>query len=264
MSVLVERFDAFAGGLWLTFQLCLLSATGALILGTLAAVMRISPVPPLRFLGTAYVTVFRNVPLTIVFFFAAFGLPALGSNASFLQIPGLTSVFSRLGIELPYFRFAVIALSLYTGAFVCEALRSGVNAVSPGQAEAARAIGLTFTQNLRYVVVPQAWKAAIVPLGSVIIAMLKNSAIAGFFGVVGDLTSNGYNLVTQEQQPVIPTFIGIALGFLLMTVPLGLLLDQVERSRDGGPRWRRTPGRGQQPPVATGVGGGAADGGGAA
>lgn len=231
MSVLVDRFDVFAGGFWLTLQLCILAAIGALLLGTIAAVMRISPVPPLRWLGTAYVTVFRNVPLTIVFFFSAFGLPALGSNADFLRIPGLTSLFHRLGIDLPYFRFAIIALSLYTGAFVCEALRSGVNAVPPGQAEAARAIGLTFTQNLRYVVLPQAWKAAIVPLGSVIIAMLKNSALAGFFGVVGDLSNSGYDMITQDQEPVIPTMIGIAVGFLVMTVPLGLLLDWVERRR---------------------------------
>jgi glutamate transport system permease protein len=231
VSVLVDRFDVFAGGFWLTLQLCILAAIGALLLGTIAAVMRISPVPPLRWLGTAYVTVFRNVPLTIVFFFSAFGLPALGSNADFLRIPGLTSLFNRLGIDLPYFRFAIIALSLYTGAFVCEALRSGVNAVPPGQAEAARAIGLTFTQNLRYVVLPQAWKAAIVPLGSVIIAMLKNSALAGFFGVVGDLSNSGYDMITQDQEPVIPTMIGIAVGFLVMTVPLGLLLDWVERRR---------------------------------
>jgi glutamate transport system permease protein len=231
VSVLVDQFGDFAGGLWLTLQLCVLAAIGALLLGTIVAVMRISPLPPLRWLGTAYVTVFRNVPLTIVFFFSAFGLPTLGSNADFLRIPGLTSVFSRLGIDLPYFRFAIIALTLYTGAFVCEALRSGVNAVPPGQAEAARAIGLTFTQNLRHVVLPQAFRAAIVPLGSVIIAMLKNSAIAGFFGVVGDLSNTGYDMVTQDQEPVIPTMIGVTIGFLIMTVPLGLLLDWVERRR---------------------------------
>ncbi len=231
MSVLVDQFDVFAGGLWLTLQLCVLAAIGALLLGTIAAVMRISPLPPLRWVGTAYVTVFRNAPLTIIWFFSAFGLPELGSNADFLRIPGLTSVFSRLGIDLPYFRFAVIALSLYTGAFVCEALRSGINAVPPGQAEAARAIGLTFGQNIRYVVLPQAWRAAIVPLGSAIIAMVKNSALAGFFGVVGDLTNSGYDMIVQDQEPVIPTLIGIVIGFLVITVPLGLLLDRVERRR---------------------------------
>jgi glutamate transport system permease protein len=231
VSVLVDHLDVFASGLWLTFQLCLLSAIGALILGTIVAVMRISPIPPLRWVGTAYVTVFRNCPLTIVFFFAAFGLPALGSNGDFLRIPGLTTLFTRLGVDIPYFRFAIIALSVYTGAFVCEAIRSGINAVPPGQAEAARAIGLTFTQNLRFVVLPQAWKAAIVPLGSVIIAMIKNSALAGFFGLVGDLSNSGVNLTSALGEPIIPVFIGVSIGFLIMTAPLGILLDRIERRR---------------------------------
>ncbi len=231
MSPVLDNLDVFVGGFWLTLQLCILSAIGAVILGTIAAVMRISPIPPLRWLGTAYVTVFRNVPLTIVFFFAAFGLPVLGSNADFLRIPGLSSVFSRLGIDLPYFRFAIIALVLYTGAFICEALRSGINAVPQGQAEAGRSIGLTFGQNLRLVVLPQAWQAAVVPLGSVIIAMIKNSAIAGFFGVVGDLTNSGYDLITARTQPAIPILIGISLFFLVLTVPLGVLLNRVERKR---------------------------------
>ncbi len=231
MSTVFEHLDVFVGGFWLTLQLCLLSAIGALVIGTLVAVMRISPVPPLRAVGTAYVTVFRNVPLTIVFFFSAFGLPALGSNADFLRIPGLSSLFTRLGIDLPYFRFAIIALALYTGAFVCEALRAGVNAVPAGQAEAARAIGLTFGQNLRFVVLPQAWKAAVVPMGSVIIAMIKNSALAGFFGVVGDLSNSGYALITVQGEPTIPIMLGISAFFLIMTVPLGVLLDRIEKRR---------------------------------
>jgi glutamate transport system permease protein len=228
MSVVFDNIDLFAKGFWLTLQLCILAAIGALVVGTLVAVLRISPVPPLRALGTAYVTVFRNSPLTIVFFVTAFGLPVLGSNADFLNIPGLNLVFTRLD-GLPYFRFAALALSLYTGAFVCEAIRSGINAVPPGQAEAARAIGLTFTQNLRFVVLPQAWRAATVPLGSVIIAMIKNSALAGFFGVLGDLSQTGYDLVIQQGEAVLPVFIGISVGFLILTMPLGLALDQFER-----------------------------------
>ncbi|MFC4105251.1 amino acid ABC transporter permease [Micromonospora zhanjiangensis] len=229
MSVLIDRFDVFAGGFWLTLQLCVLAAIGALILGAVVAVLRISPVPPLRAVGTAYVTVFRNVPLTVVMFMAAFGLPALGSNADFLRIPGLDLPFKRLGTDLPYFRFAVIALVMYTAAFVCEALRSGVNAVSPGQAEAARSLGLTFGQNLRHVVLPQAWKAAVVPLGSVIIAMIKNSALAGFFGVVGDLAQSADQLTSAEGNAFVPVAIGISIGYLIMTVPLGALLDRLEK-----------------------------------
>ncbi len=194
MGILVDRFDVFASGFWLTLQLCLLSGLGALLIGTVVAIMRVSPLAPLRAAGTAYVTVFRNIPLTVVFFFTAFGLPQLGSNADILDVPGLDLVFTRLGLDLPYFRFAILALSLYTGAFVCEALRSGVNAVPSGQAEAARSLGMTFAQNLRFVILPQAWGYAIVPVGSVIIAMLKNSALAGFFGVTGDLSSSADTL----------------------------------------------------------------------
>ncbi|BEL11904.1 amino acid ABC transporter permease [Actinoplanes sichuanensis] len=229
MSVLVDKFDVFAGGFWLTLQICVLAAIGALILGAVVAVLRISPVPPLRALGTAYVTIFRNMPLTVVMFFAAFALPALGSNADFLRIPGLDVVFTRLSTDLPYFRFALIALTLYTAAFVCEALRSGINAVPPGQAEAARSLGLTFGQNLRYVVLPQSWKASIVPLGSVIIAMIKNSALIGFFGVVGDLSQSADQLTSAEGYAFIPVAIGISIGYLIMTVPLGALLDRIER-----------------------------------
>ncbi|WP_020523501.1 amino acid ABC transporter permease [Catelliglobosispora koreensis] len=235
MNVLWEQFPVFRDGFLLTFQLSFLSAIGALLVGTLVAVLRISPVPPLRWLGTSYVNLFRNIPLTAVFVFVVVGLPLLGSSADFLKIPGLDQIFTRLGIDLPYFRFSIIALSLYTAAFVCEALRSGINAVPSGQAEAARSIGLTFTQNLRFIVLPQAWRAAIVPLGSVIIAMIKNSAIAGFMGLYGDLSSRGQELVSAGVNgvtyPLIPVFIAISLGFLIMTVPLGLLLDRIEKNR---------------------------------
>ena len=231
MNVLLDKFEAFASGFWLTFQLCVLAAIGALVLGTFVAVLRISPLPPLRAVGTAYVTVFRNVPLTVVLFFTAFGLPAVGSNADLLKIPVLDSIFTRLGTDLPYFRFAVIGLVVYTAAFVCEAVRAGINAVPTGQAEAARSLGLTFSQNLRYVILPQAWKAAIVPLGSVIIAMIKNSALAGFFGVVGDLAQTADQLTSAEGEPFIPVAVGVSIGYLIMTVPLGLLLDRLEKRR---------------------------------
>ncbi len=232
MDVLVDNWRVFASGFLVTFQICVLSAAGALVIGTLVAAMRISPVAPLRWVGTAYVTIFRNLPLTIVFFMTGAAFAELGApNAGFLKIPGLSSVFTRLGIELPYFRFAIVALGVYTAAFVCEALRSGVNAVPAGQAEAARSLGLTFTQNLRYIVLPQARKAAVVPLGTVLIAMIKNSALAGAFGVTGELFSSGSTLTSAGGYPIVPVFIGISLGFLVLTVPLGLLLDRLEKRR---------------------------------
>lgn len=238
--MVIENRGLFISGFVLTFQLCVLAAAGALLLGTVLAVMRISPLPPLRWLGTSYVNVFRNVPLTVVFFVVVFGLPTIGMQANFLRIPGLDAFFPRVGFDLPYFRMSILALMLYTAAFVCEALRSGVNAVPPGQAEAARAIGLTFGQNLRHVVLPQAWKAAVVPLGSVLIAMIKNSALAGFFGLTGDLAATFQRLVSAGGAAAIPVFLGVTVGFLVLTVPLGLLLDQVEKRSHLGARAGRT------------------------
>jgi glutamate transport system permease protein len=230
MDVLVTYFSDFWHGFLITFQICVLAAVGALVLGTLIAVLRISPLPPLRAVGTAYVTVFRNMPLTVVFTFATVALPHLGSNADFLRISWLTGLIKPLGTDLPYFRFAIIALVLYTAAFVCEAMRSGVNAVPMGQAEAARSLGLTFGQNLRHVVLPQAWRYAIVPLGSVIIAMIKNSALAGVFGVLGDLFFVADDL-TARGIATIPVFFGVSIGYLVMTAPMGLLLDLIEKRR---------------------------------
>jgi glutamate transport system permease protein len=152
------------------------------------------------------------------------------NEASFLNIPGFNALIPQLDNN-PFFRFALIALVLYTAAFVCEALRSGINAVSAGQSEAARSLGLTFVQNLRHVVLPQAWKFAVVPIGSVIIAMTKNSAIAGAFGVGGDLMAVSDNLISQEGLDATPVFLGLSAGYLLLTIPMGLLLDAVERRR---------------------------------
>lgn len=231
----------FIDGFLVTFQLCLLSAVGALILGALIAALRISPIRPLRGIGTAYVTVFRNVPLTVVFFFFAFGFPKLDqenelfTHATFLKIPLLSSLLQPLGMDVPFFRFAVLSLTMYTAAFVCEAFRAGVNAVSAGQAEAARSLGLTFTQNVRHIIFPQAWKYAIVPLGSVIIAMLKNSALAGAIGgVSGDLYGTADSILSDPAAgaaSLTSVFAGISIGYLVMTVPLGLFLDRIEKRR---------------------------------
>jgi glutamate transport system permease protein len=231
MSILIDNIDLFLNGLLGTIRLCILAAVGSLVLGGLIAACRVSPLPPLRALGTAYVTVFRNMPLTVIMFLSAFGLPAVGVNdAAFLNIPLLNQLIPPLENNV-FFRFALIAIVLYTAAFVCEALRAGINAVPAGQAEAARSLGLTFTQNLRHIVLPQARKFAVVPIGSVIIAMIKNSAIAGAFGVSGDLMYTSDVLVSQEGLPLLPVFLGLSGGYLLLTIPLGLLLDAVERRR---------------------------------
>jgi glutamate transport system permease protein len=210
MDAITDNLDLYVSGFWTTLRICLVCGVLALGIGTVVASFRVSPVPVLTRVGTAWVTILRNTPLTVVFFFIAFGLPEIGYNAS-------------------YYAFAVAALSLYTSSFVAEALRSGINAVSAGQAEAARAIGLTFSQNLRLIVLPQAFRTSIPPLVSTLIAMIKNSAVAGFFGVAGDLSSVGDILTGARGYAVIPVLFGVVIGFWALTLPASLLLSVVER-----------------------------------
>jgi glutamate transport system permease protein len=210
LDVLTDNLDLFWSGFLRSLGICLWGMVGSLALGTLIASFRVSPIASLRGFGTAWVTIIRNCPLTVVLFFFAFGLPEVGINQS-------------------YYVFGVGALIVYTSAFVCEALRSGINAVSAGQAEAARAIGLTFSQSLGQVVLPQAFRTSIPPLGSVIIAMFKNSAVVGAFGVGGDLFSVGKTLTSAQGYDPVPVLIGVALGYLAITLPAGGILAVVER-----------------------------------
>jgi glutamate transport system permease protein len=205
-----ENLDLFWSGFLRSLGICLWGMVGALVLGTVIASFRVSPIPSLRWFGTAWVTTIRNCPLTVLLFFFAFGLPEIGINRT-------------------YYVFGVSALIVYTSAFVCEALRSGINSVPAGQAEAARAIGLTFTQSLGQIILPQAFRTSVPPVGSVIIAMFKNSAVVGAFGVGGDLFSVGKSLTSAQGYATLPVLTGVAIGYLCITIPAGLILAGIER-----------------------------------
>ncbi|MFV9633278.1 amino acid ABC transporter permease [Mycobacterium neumannii] len=196
-----------------TIQLTVYSGIGALVLGTVLAAMRLAPVPVLRWLGTSYVNVVRNTPLTLIILFCSFGLA--GTMGITLVDPN-----SRTSIEDSNFRLAVLGLALYTAAFVCETVRSGVNTVPLGQAEAARSLGLTFGQNLRLILMPQAFRAVIIPLGSVLIALTKNTTIASAIGVAEAA------LLMKEMIENTAAILAIgtifAAGFVVLTLPTGL------------------------------------------
>lgn len=209
MSIIVENFALFRDGFLGTLAICLYAGVGALALGTVIASFRVSPLPPLQWFGTAWVNVFRNCPLAVVLFAVAFGLPEIRINGA-------------------YFWFGVVGLIVYTSAFVCEAVRAGINSVSPGQAEAARAVGLTFSQSLSLVVLPQALRSVVPPLGSVMIAMIKNSAIVGAFGVGGELFSVADTLSANGASGL-TALLGVAVAYLLITIPAGLGLGLLER-----------------------------------
>lgn len=205
-----EIFAAF----WVTIKLTAYSGLGALVLGTFLAAMRLSPVPMLRWLGSGYVTILRNTPLTLILLFCSFGLS---------QTLGVTLANPRspTSIADSNFRLAVLGLAVYTAAFVCESVRAGVNTVPVGQAEAARSLGLTFSQNMRIILLPQAFRAVIAPLGSVLIALTKNTTIASAIGVAeAALLMKGMFENTAALLSVGAIFAG---GFVVLTLPMGLL-----------------------------------------
>lgn len=216
MEIFTEYRDQIFAAFWTTIQLTIYSAVGALILGTVLAAMRLAPVPVLNWLGTAYVNVIRNTPLTLIIVFSSLGI------GQTLRIT-LTDPDSPTFIVDTNFRLAVLGLTVYTASFVCETVRSGVNTVPLGQAEAARSLGLSFGQNLRLILLPQAFRAVILPLGSVLIALTKNTTIASAIGVaeaallMKEMTENTAALLTVGTI--------FAVGFVILTLPLGLLFS---------------------------------------
>lgn len=191
-----------------TVSLTLLSFAAALVIGTVVAAFRVGPVPPLRWVGAAYVELVRNTPLAVHFILFYFGL-------------------TKVGIRYEAFVTAVIVLSMYTSSFVAETVRSGINAVSSGQAEAARALGLTFPQVLGIVVLPQAFRTVVSPLGSLLSALVRNSAVASVISVL-ELTEVADRLNTATARPI-PVFLGAAAAYVSLTLPLGWGIGIVER-----------------------------------
>jgi glutamate transport system permease protein len=209
MGILFEdgNFALLRAGFLQTVELSALSALLALLIGTLLAAFRVSPVPALRVFGTVWVSVFRNTPLTLLFFAVAFGLP-------------------RLDVHFSSFTFAVIALGFYTASFVCEVLRSGISTVPLGQAEAARSLGMNFGQTLGLIVLPQAARSVLGPMSSVFIALPRNSAVAGAFSV-SELFSAQQTL-TERGYDILVIFFWLAAAYLLVSAVVAVIFRLLE------------------------------------
>ncbi len=215
MGDILSNYDIL-GAFWVTIQLSVLSAIGALVIGTVVAILRLSPVAVLRLMGTSYVNIVRNTPLTLLMAFSVLGATYILG----LQI-------SQEATRNSYW-WAVIMLSVYHAAFVCEAIRSGVNTIPAGQAEASRSIGLTFAQSMREVLLPQAFRGAIAPLGSTLIALIKNTTVAAV--ILGTAESAGLLAkITENEGSSLPTFFIFALGFVILTLPIGIATTNLSR-----------------------------------
>ncbi|MFF7180923.1 ABC transporter permease subunit [Streptomyces sp. NPDC008121] len=209
MNVLLDHFPEFRDGFIGTVSITAVSSVIALVLGVAIAGFRVSPVPPLRFFGTLWVTLLRNTPLTLLFLVSFFVVPEI-------FFPGMSP-----------FLLGSLALGFYTSAFVCEAVRSGIGTVPIGQAEAARSLGMTFSQTLRMIVLPQATRTVLPPLSSIFIALTKNSAIAGAFSVTELF---GWQTLMSEQGYAIgPIFVWVAAAYLVVTFTISGIFRLLER-----------------------------------
>lgn len=209
MDAIIENLPVFLEGFRNTLSLLALSGISALVLGIILAAMRISPVASFRGFATVYTELVRNTPLTLVLFFCAYLLPYLDFS------PG-------------YFTLAAIGLTVYTSPFIAEALRSGINGVPLGQAEAARSIGLTFGQTLSFIIMPQAVRMVIPPLINVIIALTKNTSVAGAFFVF-ELFGAARKITNLRGDEVLAILLAVAAFYLIVTIPLGLIAGKIEQ-----------------------------------
>ncbi len=213
MGDLFSQYNVL-GAFGITVLLTVMSALGALVIGTIVAIMRVSPVAFLNKLGALYVNLVRNTPLTLIIVFCNIGfIVNLGMSVS--------DNFARNNLV-----WATIGLAVYHAAFVCEALRSGVNTVPPGQAEAARAVGLTFGQSLREVLLPQAFRGAITPLGNTLIALTKNTTVATAIGVA-EMAGLMQTMQEDRADLMIPIFLLVAAAFVLLTLPVGVITTKL-------------------------------------
>jgi glutamate transport system permease protein len=225
VTTVFDNFDLYLRAFGYTVALFVTSGILSMILGTFLVACRVSPVAVLRKAGGTYVTILRNTPLVIVFAFFAFVAPKFDITFGWLDLHIGQFDFTS------FFGAAVVSLTLYTSAFVCEALRSGVNAVPVGQAEAARAVGLPFGGVMTHVVLPQAFRASVPPLASVQIALIKNTSVAAVFGVteaVAQMRSFTNDFPTERTG----IFVCFAAGFIVLVAVLSIVATRLER------RWR--------------------------
>lgn len=217
MEDLVQLFTKYdvLGAFWVTIQLTIWGAIGALAIGTVVAICQVSPVAVLQRFGVAYVTVVRNTPLTLIVAFCSLGI------ANVMKV-SLAPLDSPTFIVENGFRWGVVAMAVYHAAFVAEAIRSGVNTVGRGQAEAARSIGLSFLPTLRHVVLPQAFRAALAPLGNTLIALTKNTTVVATVGVA-EAAYLMKNMIEFNSSMLFGIFAIMATGFVVLTLPTGLL-----------------------------------------
>jgi polar amino acid transport system permease protein len=224
-DVLARSFPAIVGAFRVNVELFLIAEVLILLLGLLIAVLRSLPGPvffPLRFLSTVYVDVFRALPGVLVIYILGFGIPGLGI----------------VGVPVEPFLYAVVALTLIYSAYVSEVYRAGIESVHPSQEAAARSLGLSHWQTLRFVIIPQAVRRVIPPLLNDFIGLQKDTVLVSYIGVV-EIFRQSY--IKPAGSFNFTPYMATAFVFIIVTIPLARLTDWLiardrRRQASGGVR----------------------------
>ena len=208
IDILTDNLGEWSSGFWLTTRIVVFAFVIAMVTGTLIAAFRVAPSKWLQRVGGVYVEFFRNIPLLVLAYIVFLGLRDSG-----VKIDGLLA--------------GTLALGLYTAAYIAESLRSGVFSVSKGQIEASLSLGLRYGETMRRIILPQAFRTVISPIGSLIIAMIKNSAVIGVAVAVTDLLKTG-RLIQSRNFQTLETFIWAGIGYLILTGLVTLAIRMLE------------------------------------
>ncbi|GEO78936.1 glutamine transport system permease protein [Companilactobacillus mindensis DSM 14500] len=208
IHLLTSNWSAFISGFGWTLLSSILALFFSLIIGSLFAILEVVPNKALRIIGNVYVEIFRNIPLLVITMFFYLVIPLY-----IVKINGFTA--------------GTIGLTIYTSAFIAETVRAGINSVDPGQMEAARSQGMTFWKAMRYIVLPQAFKYVIPPLGNQFVNLVKNSSVLAF--VAGfDLMYQG-NAIASQTFETVNTYVIVGIFYLIITLPISYYMQHLEK-----------------------------------
>ncbi|MEQ7315276.1 amino acid ABC transporter permease [Enterococcus hirae] len=211
MAELLQTYGStFLEGFKITIYSSVLALLFSLIIGTLMAIFQLSTNKVISGLAKAYVEFFRNIPLLIIVMFFYVVLPIYW-------------------ISFDGFQAGTIGLTIYTSAFIAETVRSGIQTVPKGQTEAGLSAGLTYAQTMRFIILPQAFKIVVPPLGNQFINLVKNSSILAIVAGL-DLMYQG-DLIASETFNTFDTYIIVGLFYLVITLPLSYLMTYLEKKR---------------------------------
>ena len=209
VDILTDNFGEWSSGFWVTVRLVAVAFVIAMTVGTVVAALRVAPNKWLQRAGGVYVEFFRNIPLLVLLLLLFLGL-------------------RDQGVRINAWTAGVLGLGLYTAAYIAESLRSGVFSVGKGQVEAALSLGFTQGETMRRIVLPQAFRTVISPLGSLIIAMIKNSAIIGASTLaLNDILKTGRVIQSRNFQ-TLETFVWAAAGYLILTLMATVAIRMLE------------------------------------